>query len=201
MKFNVSTPQGKRPVEFKFASDHDLRTLLNWKSKVSLRNNPHVEDAIEYSRLAGKRWRTYSKNKRTATSIGALRSAIGFDPTCEVAFVLIAYASWHAPSAILGFCFCRRTWSNRIILDFAAAHPNAIFPAGGSVNGVGSAMLYSLVALARDLEIDTVWGEATKNSAAFYRHVLNDPTISDSFFIKDQIFERCLARWQLTKIQ
>jgi hypothetical protein len=128
-----------------------------------------------------------------------LRNTVQQDNECEVAFILIAYAPWHEPSSILGFCFCRRTWCNHLLLDFAAAHPNAITPAGGHIKGVGSAMIYSLVALARELGITTVWGEATQNSVGFYRHVLGLPNILDSFFIEDQVFENCLYEFGLVK--
>jgi hypothetical protein len=124
-----------------------------------------------------------------------LRNTVQQDNECEVAFILIAYAPWHEPSSILGFCFCRRTWCNHLLLDFAAAHPDAITPAGGFINGVGSAMLYSLVALADQLGIKKVWGEATRNSVGFYRYVLKQDDILDSFFIEGNEFEKCLSRY------
>ena len=200
MQFNVSTPHGKSIVEFRFANDADLRTLRNWRYKASLGANPHVQDAIEYSRLAGKRWRTYSKSKRAVTSLDEMRATVKTSPRAEVAFVLVAHATWHSPSSIIGFCFCRRTWVNHIILDFAAAHPNAIRAAEGAVRGVGATMIYSLTNLAREMGVSMIWGEATENSAEFYRNILKDPSISDHFFISGSTFERCLARYEAVKI-
>src|SRR4051812_24361740 len=100
MKFNVSTPRGKLPVEFRFATDKDLDVLRHWRSRVTIADNPHVQDAIEYSRLAGKRWRTYSKSKRTATGLQQLLAIIQSNPRAEIAFVLVAHAPWHSPSPI-----------------------------------------------------------------------------------------------------
>jgi hypothetical protein len=200
MQFNVSTPRGKLSVEFKFATAADLRTLQNWRSKASLRASPHVQDAIEYSRLAGKRWRTYSKSKRAVTGLNQMRTAIQTNPRAEIAFVLVAHAQWHSPSKILGFCFCRRTWVNHIVLDFAAAHPNAIRAAEGEVRGVGAAMIYSLTNLAQEIGVSLIWGEATENSAEFYRNILKNPAISDHFFISGPTFQRCLARFEAVKI-
>jgi hypothetical protein len=199
MKFNVSTPQGKRPVEFKFATNADLRLLRNWKSKASLRSNSHVQDALEYSRLASKRWRTYFKGKRIVTSVADLRNAMAQNPRAEIVFVLVAHAPWHPSSAILGFCFCRRTWANHIIIDFAAAHPNAIRAVGGQIRGVGAWMIYSLAHLARELGITLIWGEATENSAAFYQTVLNVSNVTDHFFIFGATFEHCLLQFNSMK--
>jgi hypothetical protein len=200
MQFNVSTPHGKSSVEFKFATDADLRTLQNWRYKASVRNSQHVQDAIEYSRLTAKRWRTYSKSKRIVTSLEQMRTGIQANPRAEIAFVLVAHAHWHSPSKIVGFCFCRRTWVNHIILDFAAAHPNAIRAAEGEVRGVGAAMIYSLANLAREIGVSLIWGEATENSAEFYRNILKNPAISDHFFISGSTFERCIARFEAVKV-
>jgi hypothetical protein len=196
MQFSVSTPQGKRSVDFKFATDADLRILLNWKTKAALRNNSHVRDAIEYCRLAGKRWRTYSKSKRTISSVEELQNHIREKRTAEVVFVLVAHAAWHPNSKILGFCFCRRSWCNHMILDFASAHPNAIRAVGGEIRGVGASMIYSLAHLAETIGIRMIWGEATENSAAFYERVLGTRNISDHFFIAGPVFEHCLEHFR-----
>jgi hypothetical protein len=193
--FKVSAPVGPRRVEFAFASDRDLETLRHWRTKKTLKTNAHLQDSIEYCRLASKRWRTYSKSKRTVTTFEELRETIVAKPEDEVVFIMVARAEWHRPSQILGFCFCRRSWCHHLILDFAAAHPNAILLGGGEIRGVGSSMLYSLVNLARQLGIDLVWGEATSNSAAFYRKVLRTPEIADHFFIKGETYHHCLRQF------
>src|SRR5687768_3144156 len=126
MKFRVRTNGKDLPVEFRFGSTRDFQALSDWKPKQEQHDDPLVLDALEYRNLASKRWRTYSESQRTVTSLRALKIAIRKDPQCEAVFILIAHARWHALSPILGFCFCRRTWCHHIILDFAAAHPNAI---------------------------------------------------------------------------
>ena len=46
-------------------------------------------------------------------------------------------------------------------------HPDAITTEGGEVRGVGTGMFYSLVKIADELGVQTVWGEATESSAPF----------------------------------
>jgi hypothetical protein len=200
MKIKVRSGEKDLPVEFRLGSARDFQILTKWKSKASRRNDPLVLDALEYRSLAGKRWRSYSKSRRTVSSLRALKSAIARDANCEAVFIVVAGARWHSPSEILGFCFCRRTWCHHIIIDFAAAHPNAIRRAGGEVRGVGSAMLYALVCMARTLDIRLIWGEATLNSVEFYKKALEQPGLTDHFFIQGETFERCLRAFQALEI-
>jgi len=184
------------PVGFVFATHDSVRKLSHWRSPKQLRSNPHVQDALEYSRLASKRWKSYRSIQRTASSLADIESAVQRDADAEIVFVMLALASWHQPSPVLGFCFCRRTWCHHIVLDFAAAHPNAIGRSGGNVQGVGTGMLYSLVQLADRIGVKTVWGEATKNSAGFYLKSLALRRITDHFFIRGRIRQHCLRQFE-----
>ena len=78
------------------------------------------------------------------------------------------------------------------MVDFAAVYPDAMTTAGGVVRGVGTGMFYSLVKIAEQLGVQTVWGEATENSAAFYQKLLGIPRVTDHFFITGKLFEHCL---------
>jgi len=151
-----------------------------------------VADALEYARYAAKRWRSYRKEGRTLSSSDELREAVERQPRGEFVFVLVARARWHSSSPLLGFCFCRRTWCHHIVVDLAAVHPDAITVAGGEVRGVGTGMFYSLVKAAGELGVQTVWGEATENSAPFYQKLLGVPQVTDHFFITGEIFQHCL---------
>jgi hypothetical protein len=200
MKFKVKTGGKNLSVEFRFGSARDFRTLANWKATPLQRSNPLVEDALEYRSLAGKRWRSYSESRRTVASLASLKNEIAKNSKCEAVFILVAHARWHSLSPILGFCFCRRTWCHHIIIDFAAAHPNAIKFAGGQVSGVGGAMLYGVVSLARQLDAKIVWGEATQNSVEFYRSVLRRPGLMDHFFIQGKLMDYCARQYETVKI-
>jgi hypothetical protein len=197
MNFRVRVGKDDLPVEFVFAAQNDLTQLRCWRAPQHLRDNPHVKDALEYCRLANKRWKSYRAIGRTVASLEEIKRAIQHDARIEVVFVMLARAEWHKPSPILGFCFCRRTWCHHVVLDFAAAHPNAIGPAGGKVHGVGAGMLYSLVQMVNGIGVRTIWGEATNNSARFYMKTLALPTIADHFSIRGRTRQHCLRQFKL----
>jgi hypothetical protein len=197
MNFRVRVADDDLPVEFAFAAQDDLTHLAGWRSPEKLRDNPHVQDALEYCRLANKRWKSYQAVGRTVMSLEEIGRDIQKNSRTEVVFVMVARAEWHKPSPILGFCFCRRTWCHHIVLDFAAAHPNAIGPAGGEVHGVGAGMLYSLVQMASGIGVKTIWGEATENSAKFYVKALALPNVTDHFFIRGRTRQHCLRQFKI----
>jgi hypothetical protein len=197
ISFRVRAGTADLPVKFAFATPEDEGCLALWRAPHQLRNNPHVQDALEYSRLANKRWKSYKAVGRVAASLEEVRRSIQKDPQAEVVFLMLARALWHRPSRVLGFCFCRRTWTHHILLDFAAVHPDAIAPAHGAVRGLGAGMLYSLVKIADELGVKTVWGEATQNSAGFYEKILGLDHVTDHFFIRDGIFQHCLQQFEL----
>lgn len=53
-----------------------------------------------------------------------------------------------------------------------------------------------LVGLADELGIETLWGEATKNSAPFYERVLNLPKVTDRFFVRGETMEHCRKQYR-----
>jgi hypothetical protein len=156
-----------------------------------------VHDALEFPKLATKRWRYYLKGKEAAMDLGQLRRAIRANRFAEVGFLLLAKAPWHAELPILGCCFCRRSWCHHLIVDFLAVHPKVLAGAGGRIRGVGTGMVYALVGLAEQLEISTIWGEATRNSAPFYQRILNLTSVSDHFFIEGKTLEHCRLQYRL----
>jgi hypothetical protein len=192
MQFHVRVGEQALPVEFDFGGDADVARLRLWKRPPNAIAHASVADALEYARYAAKRWRSYRKEDRTVRSAAELRLNVTKEPRGEFVFVLVTRADWHRPSPLLGFCFCRRTWCHHIVVDFAAVHPNALSAAGGAVRGVGAGMFYSLVKFADQLGVQTVWGEATENSAPFYEKLLALPRVTDHFFITGEVFQHCL---------
>lgn len=174
----------------------DMRGLMRWRTSAAGRSDPQVRDAMEFRKLATKRWRYYLKGNEAATSLGELRRSIRSDPSAEIGFLLMAKAAWHAAAPVLGCCFCRRSWSHHLIVDFLAVHPEVLAGAGGRMRGVGTGMIYSLVGLADVLGIGAIWGEATRNSAPFYEKVLNLPKVTDHFFVQGDTMEHCRQQYQ-----
>ena len=174
----------------------DMRGLLRWRIATSERDDPQVRDAMEFRKLATKRWRYYLKGHDAATSLPHLKRAIRANPNAEVGFLLVAKAPWHPAAPVLGCCFCRRSWSHHLIVDFLAVHPRVLAGTAGQVRGVGTGILYSVVRLADALGIATIWGEATANSAPFYEKVLNLPKVTDHFFVEGETLAYCRRQAQ-----
>ena len=82
-----------------------------------------------------------------------------------------------------------------MILEFLSVHPRAVGKVGPVIQGVGSALLYSLAELAGKLGMPLIWGEATAHSAPFYSKALGVPNIQDHFFIRDSVLESCRRKF------
>jgi hypothetical protein len=108
----------------------------------------------------------------------------------------MAKASWFPPSSTLGCCFCRRSWSHNLIVDFIAVHPKVLSGRASRVRGVGTGIIYSLVGLADQLGIMSIWGEATRNSAPFYERILKLPHVTDHFFVEGETMEHCRQQYR-----
>jgi hypothetical protein len=198
MRFIVGSEGQWRSVDLVFGTPMDMRGLLRWRTSATERSDPHVRDAMEFRKLATKRWRYYLKGNEAATSLGELKQTIRAHPSAEVGFLLMAKAPWHRAAPVLGCCFCRRSWCHHLIVDFLAVHPKLLAGAGGQVRGVGTGMVYSLVGLADALGITTLWGEATQNSAPFYEKVLDLPKVTDHFFVSGATMEHCREQYRRT---
>lgn len=174
-----------------FGKPMDMPGLMRWRTTLARRSDPQVRDAMEFRKLATKRWRYYFKGNEAATSLAGLKRAVAAGPSAETGFLLMAKAPWHTTTPVLGCCFCRRSWCHHLIVDFLAVHPKVLAGVGGRIRGVGTGMIYSLVGLADELGIKTIWGEATKNSSPFYEKVLNLADVTDHFFVQGATLEYC----------
>jgi N-acetylglutamate synthase-like GNAT family acetyltransferase len=195
VQFTVSSRGEYRSVSLKFGSHLDVRRILRWRTAHS--DDGQVLDAMEFRKLATKRWKYYEQANEAALSIEQLREAIEKEPFAEVGFLLVAIASWGTANNVLGCCFCRRSWSHHLILDFLAVHPQVV--ADRESRGVGTGIVYSLVELADELGIKLIWGEATRNSAPFYEKILNLKAVADQFQVGSEAMDFC--RSQLKRLQ
>ena len=76
LTFEADVDGEPKPVQMRFGNQSDLAELRRWRSPTRLRANPHVSDALEYARLASKRWAYYYRNGEPATGLPQLRAAI-----------------------------------------------------------------------------------------------------------------------------
>jgi len=179
----IQTPHGQRAVLIEFGRPADADKLRSWRSGKDATSNA-MADALEFGKLAGKRWRYYLKRNEAALSFDELKVGIGRVPQAEIGFLVVAKATWTPGPKMLGVAWCRRTWCNHIVLDFLAAHPSTLGHGRGYA-GIGTALLYYVAEIAGQIGAPLVWGEATALSAPFYRRVLNSVDILDHFFVRD----------------
>lgn len=186
--FHVEAAGEFRPVEMTFATEAEVRRVRAW------RKLPGATDAGEFAALAAKRWFYYTREGASVASLAELRAAIGRNDRAELAFLLVASATWAKPYEFLALAFCRRTWCHHLVLDFLAVRPGLKF-AGQPISGVGSGVLFSLTGLAETLGMETIWGEATANSAPFYEKVLKTRPIQDLFIIQREMMGDIAQRY------
>lgn len=191
----IRTPHGERELLIEFGRPADADKLRGWRVSAEV-DSAAIQDAMEFGKLAGKRWRYYLRRNEAAQCVDSLVSGILQDPQAEIGFLLVAKPSWKPAPNLLGIAWCRRTWCNHIVLDFLAVHPKTLGPEKGYA-GVGTALLYSLAAVAGKIEAPLVWGEATALSASFYRRVLDTNGILDHFFIPEVTLAKMRAQLTL----
>jgi hypothetical protein len=187
-KLAINTPLGAESVQVDFGHPADAVSACRWRMPRGT-TTPAMRDSLEFSRLAGKRWRYYAKRSETATSLQDLQVRIKSVPAAEVGFLVVVRSTWKEAPKLLGVCWCRRTWCNHIVLDFAAVHPKALVPQSG-YKGIGSTMLQGLALVASAIQSALVWGEATELSAPFYEKVLGIRKVKDHFFIRPSILQK-----------
>src|SRR5438067_1054575 len=106
MQFMVSFEGQRRFVNLVFGNPMDIRRLAQWRTSAAGREDPHVHDAMEFRKLATKRWRYYRQGNEAAMSLAELKQAIRTNPSTETGFLLVAKAPWYQATPVLGCCFC-----------------------------------------------------------------------------------------------
>lgn len=189
--FHVQAAGEFRPVEFTFATEPEVRRVRAWRKMTP------ATDAGEFAALAAKRWFYYTREGASVASLDELRTTIKRNDRAEIAFLMVASAEWAKRYRFLALAYCRRTWCHHLILDFLAVRPGVSF-ANQPIRGLGTGMIFGLSALADDLGMGRIWGEATASSAPFYEKVLRIRSVQDSFIIRQRkmrrVRERYLAR-------
>lgn len=174
-----------RTAKVVFAGKADLHFVNDWRKSLGDDQNPLRVDAVDFAQLAVYRFEAHSAIEPYAKSIGDIGDHIGYSPQAEVASLVLLKCDWFPDSEVIGIAHFRRTWSNRIVLDYLAAHPFSVRPPDNYPNvvrGVGPGLLYFLSVVAKKYECDAIWGEATQGSCGFYRHVLKLDSVEDLIY-------------------
>ncbi|MGA2177956.1 MAG: hypothetical protein ABSH38_23660 [Verrucomicrobiota bacterium] len=181
--FRIKIDGEPRTANLRFATKVELRRYHQSLSGFARESSGAVREAVEFTRLAAKRWRYYSRIDEAAESFAGLCREVRHDTKCEVAFIMVATIRQGRRDLPVGLAYCRRTWCHHLALDFLALHPRALDQTG-RVSGIGSGIVFGLVQLARALNIRRIWGEATVNSAPFYEKLLAVSPVQDLFVIE-----------------
>jgi hypothetical protein len=183
LSFHIKIEGERRQAHLRFASKVELRRYHQSLSTFASESSKTIREAVEFTRLAAKRWRYYSRIDEAAESFAQLRRKIRAETKCEVAFIMVATIRQDHRDLPVGLAYCRRTWCHHLALDFLALHPRTLGPTW-RMSGVGSGIVFGLVQLARALHISRIWGEATVNSAHFYEKLLAVSPVQDLFIIE-----------------
>lgn len=157
-----------------------------------------AKDGIELAQLAAKRWRHYKDSDSAASSTDELRTLIQSNQTGEYCFFLTLTADWF-PGGILGEVMLRRTWCHHLFMDFLYVHPSIAGQTSKVKKGIGYALLTTVAASAKYLDIPLVWGEATEISSIWYSKQLcqkDDEPVKDHFFIRETLISKLSSKFQ-----
>lgn len=193
MRFKARVGSEYRDVNVVFGKEADVRAVSRWRAG---KNAPAaVRDAAEFARLASKRWRYYHRSIPCSETLQDLTEATKRKTEAEICLILIAKADWFSRTQALGLAQCRRTFSNNLLIEFLSVHPRVILGAEPAVRGIGSGLIYTLAAVAKVAGIKRIWGEATANSAPFYKRIFQLREVSDLFVAEGKSLQVCATRF------
>jgi hypothetical protein len=181
--FQIKIADATETATLRFANQQELLRYHRSLAPFASRPFPVVREAVEFTRLAAKRWRYYSRTDEAVEGFSELRREIKHDRKSEIAFIMVATIRQKGRDLPVGLAYCRRTWCHNLALDFLALHPR-VLEQNWQVSGVGSGIVFGLVQLANALKIPRIWGEATANSAPFYEKLLAVSPVHDLFIIE-----------------
>ena len=182
------------PVEFNgkrekakgsFAQPADFGFAETWRKSLGDDQNPLRVDSVAFAQLAIKRFEASSALGIYANSLTDFNDHIASNPKIEVGGFIVLRGVWFPDSEIIGFSHFRRTWCNKIILDYLGAHPFIVRPKEDSthkVRGVGVALLYFITQIVKQENCTALWGEATSSSASFYQYIFKLERVEDLIF-------------------
>jgi len=98
----IKTPQGELAVEIEFGRPIDADRLRGWRVAKDHPLSSAMQDALEFGKLAGKRWRYYLKRQEAALSLDELVRGIASHPQVEIGFLLVAKPTWRPAPKTLG---------------------------------------------------------------------------------------------------
>jgi len=185
MEIPVKLNGQREKVKIVFAKPGDLKFVAQWKKALGDDQNPHRVDTVDFARLAVKRYEASKVTGIYANALSDITDHVQTNPKVEVAAFILLKCNWFPGSEVIGFCHFRRTWSNKVILDYLGAHPHIAKELDNSthkVRGVGIAICYFAAQVLKQENCPAIWGEATPLSAKYYQGVFDLDQVEDLIF-------------------
>jgi hypothetical protein len=175
----------KEKAKISFAQAADFGFAKIWRQAIGDDDNPVRVDSVEFAQLAIKRYEASSELGIYANSLTDFSDHIASNPKIEVGGFIVLRCNWFPDSEIIGFSHFRRTWCNKIVLDYLGSHPFIPRPKEDStvkVRGTGVALLYFITQILKQENCTALWGEATGFSAPYYQKVFNLDRVEDLIY-------------------
>lgn len=182
MEVTVKLDGKKMQAKVCFAKQEDFSFAEGWVKSIGDDQNPIRTDTVEYAQLAVKKYEAAFGTDIYAKTLQDFDDHILSNPKVEVGGFVVLRCDWYPGAKIIGFAHFRRTWSNKIVLDYLGTHPLIARPFNeneAKVGGVGVALLYFIGQLLKRQNCQTLWGEATSLSASYYQKVFGLEGVED----------------------
>jgi hypothetical protein len=197
MQIPIEYNDGLRTANIIFGGEGDLTFISDWRRTLGADQHPFRRDAVDFAELATQRFKAYAQHVPYANSIEEIGHYIQDNPHSEVGCCALLKCDWFPDSAVIGIAHFRRSWCNRIILDYLAAHPYIVHPPNGyphKVRGAGTGLLYFLCTVARDYNCGAIWGEATSHSYKYYKKHFDLDSVQDLIYAEPKNFMAFIGR-------
>ena len=192
MEIPVKLNEEKKLAKVVYATNANFAFLDKWRADLGDSQNPRRRDSVDFAELASYRYKAHCKNQPYATSTEEVRDYITDDPNREVAGLVFLKCDWFPDCDVIALSHFRRTWSNRIVLDYLCAHPfvaKADEDYAHKVRGAGLGLLYFIAQVAKAYDCDLIWGEATQNSCDFYKKNFRLDSVRDLIYVPREKYE------------
>lgn len=108
-RFQIKVEGSPATATLRFASRNELARYHRSLSPFAAEASTAVRDAVEFTRLAAKRWRYYARSEEAVENFAGLKREIERDGKCEIAFILVASIQQGRREVPVGLAYCRRT--------------------------------------------------------------------------------------------
>ena len=201
MEVTVKLDGTKMKAKVCFAKQDDFSFAKKWEESIGNDQNPVRTDTVEYAQLAVKKYEAAYGTGIYANNLQDFDDHILSNPKVEVGGFILLRCDWYPGAQIIGFAHFRRTWCNKIVLDYLGTHPLIARPFNDNaeVGGVGVGLLYFIGQLLKRQNCSTLWGEATSLSASYYQKVFGLQAVEDLIIApRDNVIkflEECERGW------